>query len=135
MRWLTLGVVLGAAVLLAALELLLQPLYIGPVPVPVGTVLALLTMPWLIHAAAEVSTATVVAASPLVAWIAVVGVLGFAGPGGDVVLPATWQSLLLLVAGLLSGLVPLRRVVEAADRRRVRRSAERGGDPHGMIRS
>ena len=135
MRWLTLGVVLVAAVLLTALELLLQPLYIGPVPVPVGTVLVLLTMPWLIHAAADVSTATVVVASPLVAWIVVVGVLGFAGPGGDVVLPTTWQSLLLLVAGLLSGLVPLRRVVETADRRRAHRSAERGDDPHGMIRS
>ncbi|MFC5949083.1 hypothetical protein ACFQH9_12450 [Pseudonocardia lutea] len=135
MRWATLAAVLVAAVLLTALELLLQPLYLGPVPVPVGTVLVLLTMPWLIHAAADVSTATPVAASPLVAWIVVVGVLGFAGPGGDVVLPTTWQSLLLLVAGLLSGLVPLRRVVEAADRQRASRSAERGDDPHGMIRS
>ncbi|MCE0766188.1 hypothetical protein LWC35_25270 [Pseudonocardia kujensis] len=135
MRWLTLAAVLVAAALLAALELLLQPLYIGSVPAPVGTVLVLLTMPWLVHAAADVSTATAVAASPLVVWVVVLGVLGFAGPGGDVLLPATWQSLLLLVAGLLAGLLPLRRIVEAADRRRVRRSTERNGDPHGMIRS
>jgi hypothetical protein len=135
MRWLTLGAVLVAAALSAALELLLQPLYIGSVPAPVGTVLVLLTMPWLIHAAAEVSTATAVAASPLVVWVVVIGVLGFAGPGGDVLLPATWQSLLLLVAGLLAGLLPLRRIVEATDRQRAGRSAERNGDPHGMIRS
>jgi hypothetical protein len=132
MRWLTLATVVLAAVLLTALELLLQPLYIGPVPVPVGTVLVLLTMPWLIHAAADVSTATPVAASPLAAWVVVIGVLGFAGPGGDVVLPPTWQSFLLLVAGLLAGLLPLRRVVDSAA---ARRSAERGADPHGMIRS
>ncbi|MFR9801750.1 hypothetical protein ACL02T_05510 [Pseudonocardia sp. RS010] len=124
MRWVTLAAVLLAAVLLTALELLLQPLYLGPVPVPVGTVLVLLTMPWLTQAAAEVSTATAVAASPLAVWVVVVGVLGFAGPGGDVVLPATWQSLLLLVAGLLAGLIPLRRVVGAADRLRAGRSAE-----------
>ncbi|MEU7812162.1 hypothetical protein [Pseudonocardia sp. NPDC049154] len=132
MRWLTLAAVLLAAALLTALELLLQPMYIGPVPVPVGTVLVLLTMPWLIHAAAEVSTATAVAASPLAVWVVVIGVLGFAGPGGDVVLPATWQSFLLLVAGLLAGLLPLRRVVDSAD---ARRAAERGVDPRGMIRS
>jgi hypothetical protein len=45
-------------------------------------------------------------------------VLGFAGPGGDVLLPTTWQSLLLLVAGVLSGLVRTRRVLEAVEAER-----------------
>ncbi|MCE3554167.1 hypothetical protein LWC33_22280 [Pseudonocardia sp. RS11V-5] len=135
MRWVTLTALLVAAALLAALELLFQPLHIGSVPAPIGTVLVLLTMPWLIHATTDVSSATAVAASPLVVWVVVVGVLGFAGPGGDVLLPATWQSLLLLVAGLLAGLLPLRRIIEAADRQRARRSNQHDGDPHGMIRS
>jgi hypothetical protein len=39
-------------------------------------------------------------------------VLGLAGPGGDVMLPETWQSLLLLVAALLAGLLTLRRVLD-----------------------
>ncbi|WP_312858157.1 hypothetical protein [Pseudonocardia pini] len=117
-RALTIGLLSVAGAGLAALELLLQPLYIGSVPVPVGAVLALLTLPWLIRAVTDVSTATAAVASPLVVWVVVVGVLGFAGPGGDVLLPTTWQSLLLLVAGLLSGLVVTRRVLEegAAER-------------------
>lgn len=132
MRWVTLGAVLLASAVLTALELLLQPLYVGAVPAPVGTVLVLVTMPWLVHAAADVSPGPAVASSPLAVWIAVIGVLGFAGPGGDVMLPATWQSFLLLVAGLLAGLLPLRRIVENA---LTRRSAERDSDPHGTIRS
>jgi len=107
-----------AGIGLAAMELLLQPLYVGPVPVPVGTVLVLFTLPLLIHLASDVAHAAAVVASPLVVWVLAVLVLGFAGPGGDVLLPTTWQSLLLLVAGVLSGLVRTRRVLEAVEAER-----------------
>jgi hypothetical protein len=98
---------------LAAWALLLQPLYVGAVPVPVGTLVTALSLPWLVRFAADVSSAGWVIASPLVVWVVVVGVLGFAGPGGDVLLPGTWQSLLLVVVGLLSGLIATRRALEA----------------------
>jgi hypothetical protein len=124
-RAVTLALLTLAGAGLAALELLLQPLYVGAVPVPIGTVVTLLSLPWLIRFVADVSSAAVAIASPLVVWVAVVGVLGFTGPGGDVLLPSTWQSLLLLVAGLLSGLVTTRRALEAADRDRSARSAGR----------
>jgi hypothetical protein len=112
-RALTIVLLSVAGAGLAVLELLLQPLYIGVVPVPLGTALVLLTLPWLIHAVTDVSTATAAVASPVVVWVVVVGVLGLAGPGGDVLLPTTWQSLLLLVVGLFSGVVVTRRVLEA----------------------
>ncbi|MCF7551160.1 hypothetical protein [Pseudonocardia sp. WMMC193] len=113
MRAATIVLLTVAGAGLAAWALLLQPLYIGAVPVPVGTVITLLSLPWLIRFAADVSSASPVIASPLIVWIVVVGVLGFAGPGGDVLLPATWQSLVLLVAGLLSGVIATRRALEA----------------------
>jgi len=114
-RAVILGSLTFAGAGLAALALLLQPLYIGPVPVPVGTVVTLLTLPWLIRFVADVSPSPVAIASPVVVWAVVIGVLGFGGPGGDVLLPSTWQSLLLLVAGLLSGLVTTRRALESAE--------------------
>jgi hypothetical protein len=42
--------------------------------------------------------------------VAVFGLTMF-GPGGDVMLPLTWQSLLFVVAGLGSGLWALRAVL------------------------
>jgi hypothetical protein len=113
MRAATIALLTVAGAGLAAWALLLQPLYIGPVPVPVGTLITLLSLPWLIRFAADVSSAALVIASPLIVWVVVVGVLGFGGPGGDMLLPATWQSLVLLVAGLLSGLIATRRALEA----------------------
>jgi hypothetical protein len=112
MRSITLGVLLLAAVVTAILELLLQPFYYDAVPIPLGTLLVLVIMPFLVRGAGDVSPAPVVAAAPLVVWGFVVLVVGLAGPGGDVLLPITWQTGLLLVSGLLAGLVPLRGVVE-----------------------
>ena len=40
-----------------------------------------------------------------------VGVVGFGGRGGDVLLPATWQSVLLVLGGLFAGLLALRKVL------------------------
>lgn len=101
------------SVLLAAFELMFQMLYIGPVPVPVGTVVVLVSLPWLIHTTVtEISPTPAGAVAPLLLWFLSVLVLGLFGPGGDVLLPATWQSLLLLVAGAAAGIVAFRRAVE-----------------------
>ncbi|MCW0216151.1 MAG: hypothetical protein OJJ54_22605 [Pseudonocardia sp.] len=119
MKALTLIGVLVASALLAVAELLYQPTYVGTVPVPLGTLLILGTMPAMIRGAATVGATPLVAGSPLLVWLVVVGVLGLGGPGGDVMLPETWQSLVLIVAALLAGLLTLRRVLDesyAADR-------------------
>lgn len=118
MRILLLALLLVDSALLAAGELMFQPLYLGAVPAPIGTLAVLLTMPWLVRSAALVAPTPGVAGSPVLIWLLVVGVLGLGGPGGDVLLPATWQSLLLIVAGLGAGLLTLRRVLDAgyADR-------------------
>ena len=46
-----------------------------------------------------------VAASPLLVWLACIGVFGLAGPGGDQVLIEDWRSLLLLACGALPAAV------------------------------
>jgi hypothetical protein len=45
----------------------------------------------------------------LVVWVLTLGVLGVAGPGGDVLLPADLRPALLLVGGLLPAAVMLGR--------------------------
>ncbi|MGQ0576465.1 MAG: hypothetical protein ACT4RN_19995 [Pseudonocardia sp.] len=96
--------------LLAVFGMVFNPLYAGTVPLPMGAVLTVLVMPWLVARAAEVDPRTAVAVLPLVAWGLAVVVAAFVGPGGDVLLPATWQSLLLCAAGFGAGLHALRRV-------------------------
>jgi hypothetical protein len=97
------------AVLLAAVELLYLPLWIGAVPFPITILLAAVTTPWLVRSAARLGGGGLVAASPLVVWVLGVLVLGVAGPGGDVLLPARWQSLALLGGGMFPGAVALGR--------------------------
>ena len=99
--------------LLGAIGLVLTPMYVGSVPAPVGAVLSIVVLPWLVLRAGELDPRPAVAGAPLVAWLLAVGVLGFGGPGGDVLLPATWQSLLLMFGGLLAGLVGVRKVLIA----------------------
>jgi hypothetical protein len=50
--------------------------------------------------------------------VVAVGVLGLLGPGGDAMLAANWQSLVLLVGGIGSGLWALRAVIERGYRER-----------------
>lgn len=100
------------SVLLAVLELIFQSLYIGPVPVPLGTLMILLTMPWLVRATVEVLPNVGGAAAPILVWFLTTAVVGALGPGGDVLLPLTWQTLLLLFSGVAVGLVCFRRAVE-----------------------
>ena len=97
--------------LLGGIGLVLPPMYAGPVPAPVGAVLSILLLPWLVLRAGELDPRPGVAGAPLFAWLLAVGVLGFGGPGGDVLLPATWQSALLMFGGLFAGLLALRKVL------------------------
>lgn len=99
-------------VLLAVLELLFQSEYIGVVPLPLGTVLIVLTMPWLVRSAVEAWPTTAGAAAVPVLWFVVTAVVGAFGPGGDSLLVPTWQTLLLLATGVIVGLFCFRRAVD-----------------------
>lgn len=94
-------------VLVGGVGLAFTPLYIGAVPVPIGVLLTVGVLPWLVLRAGEIDRR--LAGLPAFAWFATVAVLGLAGPGGDVLLPGTWQSLLLFVGGVGASLWALRR--------------------------
>lgn len=111
MRAVLLGVLVLDAVVLAVLELLFLPLRIGGWPVPVSILVALVTTTWLVLAAADVVGGGPVAGAPLAAWLVTVLVFGTAGPGGDVLLPADWRSLLLLAGGMFPAAVALGRAL------------------------
>ena len=105
------GLLVVDGLLLGGIGLALTPMYAGGVPAPVGAALSILVLPWLVLRAGEIDPRPAVAGAPLLAWLLAVGVLGVTGPGGDVILPATWQSLLLVFGGLFAGLLALRRVL------------------------
>jgi hypothetical protein len=98
-------------VLLALLELAFATFSVGKIPVPVSALVALLTTPLLVRAAGSVSQGQLGASGPLIAWIATVCVLGFTGPGGDVILTDAWPSLLLIIAGMVPAAFVLGRVL------------------------
>jgi hypothetical protein len=104
--------------LLGAFGLMFTPLYTNGIPVPMGIVLSVLVLPWLVRHAGEIDGRPAVAGAPLTAWVVAVGVLGLLGPGGDAMLAANWQSLVLLVGGIGAGLWALRAVMESEYRRR-----------------
>lgn len=107
-----LALLLVLSVLLAVLELMFQSLYVGPVPVPLGTLGILLSMPWLVRTTAELLPNVGGAAAPVLVWFLVTAVVGAFGPGGDVLLPGTWQTVLLLLTGVVVGLVCFRRAMD-----------------------
>ena len=104
--------------LLGAFGLMFTPLYTNGIPVPMGIVLSVLLLPWLVRRAGEIDARPAVAGAPLTAWVVAVGVLGLLGPGGDAMLAGNWQSLALLVGGIGAGLWGLRAVMEREYRRR-----------------
>lgn len=99
--------------LLGAFGLAFTPMYAGGIPVPMGVVFSVLILPWLVLRAGEIDPRPAVAGAPLVAWFLVVAVLSVGGPGGDVMLPVTWQSGLLFLGGIGAGLWALRQVGES----------------------
>ncbi|WP_296371400.1 hypothetical protein [Pseudonocardia sp.] len=109
------GLLTFDGLLLGAFGLAFTPLFIGPVPVPIGALLSILILPWLVLRAGEIDPRPGPAATPLIAWFLAVVVLGFAGPGGDVLLPTQpgtfWTSFVLVFGGLGAGLYALRRVL------------------------
>jgi hypothetical protein len=104
--------------LLGAFGLMFTPLYTNGIPVPMGIVLSVLVLPWLVRQAGEIDGRPAVAGAPLTAWVVAVGVLGFFGPGGDAILLTNWQSLALAVGGIGAGLWGLRAVLESEHSRR-----------------
>jgi hypothetical protein len=98
--------------LLGTFGLMFTPLYTNGIPVPMGIVLSVLVLPWLVRQAGEIDARPAVAGAPLIAWVVAVGVLGLFGPGGDVMLLADWQSLLLAVGGIGAGLWGLQKVLQ-----------------------
>jgi hypothetical protein len=113
-----LGLLVVNGVLLGGFGLVFTPLYANGVPVPMGAVLSILVLPWLVRRAGEIDVRPAVAGAPLTAWVVTVGALGLFGPGGDAMLAANWQSLLLLVGGIGTGLWALRAVLEQQHRER-----------------
>lgn len=101
------GVLALDGALLAVFGPLFNPLYRGALPLPMGALLTILVMPWLVGQAAEIDPRRWAAAAPLLAWAVTIPVVGFAGPGGDVLLPDTWQTLLLCAGGLAAGVFGL----------------------------
>jgi hypothetical protein len=101
--------------LLGAFGLAFTPLFVGVVPVPMGAVLSILILPWLVLRAGEIDPRPGFAGAPLIAWFLAVIVLGLTGPGGDVIMPiqpsTIWTSLLLFFGGMGAGLWALRRVL------------------------
>lgn len=97
-----LGLLVLDAFLLAIIELMFLPSYIGTVQFPVTAAIAAVTTPLLVAEVARISPRRRVAAAPLVVWFATVFVFGVLGPGGDMVLlPTDWRTLLLIGGGAL----------------------------------
>lgn len=81
------------------LEVLFLPARLGSAPFPISAVVAFVLNVALVWAAAQFTGRFGIAVLPFVAWV--LGFLGamFGGPGGDVVLLASWETLLLFALG------------------------------------
>lgn len=96
------GFLLVDAAILAVVELLYLPLYIGSVQFPITAAVAAVTTPLLVLEAGRLSPRRRIAGAPLAVWFLVMLIFGVLGPGGDMVLLGTdWRTLLLLGGGTL----------------------------------
>ena len=107
-----LGLLVVDGVLTGAVGLAFTPLYLAGAPAPLGVLLSVLVVPWLVLRAGEIDRRF--AGAPIFAWFVTIAVLGLFGPGGDALLTGSWQSLLLVVGGIGAGLWALRRVRDQA---------------------
>jgi len=104
----TLGFVVCAGVLSAALEVLLVPLYIGSTPIPVSVVFAVVGNVALVRLARTVVSSSRLVVLPVVGWMVVILAASVSTDEGDVLLPAgpsQWISYGLLFGGAIAGLV------------------------------
>jgi hypothetical protein len=94
------GFLLVDAVVLAVVEVLFLPLYIGDVQFPITAAVAAVTTPLLVSEAGRLSQRRGVAAAPLLVWFLTLVVFGLLSPGGDTVLVGNdWRTLLLIGGG------------------------------------
>ncbi|MGH3624502.1 MAG: hypothetical protein ACRDQ5_22405 [Sciscionella sp.] len=115
------GLLMLDAAILAVLELFFLPLRFdgralpdwGAWPAPVTVLVAIVTMPLLVRRAGRLSPKLSVAGAPLFSWLVVIGVLCFAGPGGDIMLLPDWRSLLLVGGGAVAAAMQLGRILAA----------------------
>ena len=102
-----------AAFVLAVLELFFLPLRldgtllprVDDLPFPIAVVVAVVTTPLLVLAAARHAHRTLAALSPLLVWVGTLLLFGLFGPGGDVVLLNDWRTLVLFAGGALPGAI------------------------------
>jgi hypothetical protein len=109
---------------LALVEVLWLPLRVGPVPLPVSVVAAVVGNPLLVVLAHRLSRSTLVAVLPAVVWLLVVVRASVPRPEGDLLLIGSGTlgvlTLVFLGLGLVSAAAAVGRVLGAAarDRRR-----------------
>lgn len=96
----TLGVLVIDGFLSAVLGVLFLPTYIGAVAFPISALVSGLVNVALVLAARTITGPNRRAGWPIVGWAFGFLLCMFGGPGGDIVLPQSWQSLLMLAFGL-----------------------------------
>ncbi|MCX5043788.1 hypothetical protein OG921_11485 [Aldersonia sp. NBC_00410] len=97
----TLGVLVFDGFLSAVLGVLFLPTYLGAVAFPISALISGLANVVLVLIARTITGPTRRAGWPLVGWGAGFLLCALGGPGGDVLLIQSWQSLLLLALGLV----------------------------------
>ncbi|WP_309116861.1 hypothetical protein [Saccharothrix sp.] len=110
---LAIAAIVVQAFVLAVLELFFLPLRldgtllpkVSDYPFPIAAIVAIITTPLLVLAAAAHARRPLTAAAPLLVWLATLLVLGVFGPGGDTMLLNDWRTLLLFAGGMLPSAV------------------------------
>lgn len=119
--WIGVAVLCLSAMLAAAIESLLVPLYLGSVLIPVAVVFAIVSNVALPRMAGRLVPRPVAVLLPFAAWLLVIVVFGvLARPEGDVILPGGsgalhYVSYGVMLGGALAGTITV--VVTAPQRR------------------
>ena len=113
--WAVLVVLVLDAILLAVVDIVFLPARfdgavlpdLGGFPFPITIVIAAVTTPLLVRAAARLRPVTWIGGLPAFAWLAVTLWLILGGPGGEFLVYPDWRILALLAAGALPSAVVL----------------------------
>jgi len=113
--WVVLVVLVLDAILLAVVDVVFLPARfdgttlpdLGGFPFPITIVIAFVTTPMLVRAAARLRPVTWVGGLPAFTWIVVTLWLTVGGPGGNFQVYPDWRILALLAAGALPSAVVL----------------------------